>query len=118
VRRWLIVAGFLALFVVGCQRETIADREKTLREDLFTLRSTIDQYTFDKQRAPLSLDDLIRAGYLKELPLDPMTRSRTTWHPVRCEELMSIDQNPEPGICDVHSGSDGTGSDGTAYNTW
>jgi len=92
-------------------------REAVLRQNLFTMRSVIDQYSMDKQKAPQSLDDLVQAGYLKQIPTDPMTNSKDTWQPVQEDVLVSVDQN-QPGITDVHSGSEATGSDGTAYNTW
>ena len=88
-----------------------------LRQDLFQLRSLISQYTLDKQKAPQSLQDLTSANYLKEIPEDPMTRSRDTWETVQEDTLMAIDQQ-QPGIVDVHSGSQQTSSDGSAYNTW
>jgi general secretion pathway protein G len=92
-------------------------REAVLRQNLFTMRSVIDQYSMDKQKAPQSLDDLVQAGYLKQIPTDPMTNSKDTWQPVQEDVLVSVDQNA-PGITDVHSGSEANGSDGTAYNTW
>ena len=92
-------------------------REAVLRQNLFTMRSVIDQYSMDKQKAPQSLDDLVQAGYLKQIPTDPMTDSKDTWQPVQEDVLTSVDQN-QPGITDVHSGSEANGSDGTAYNTW
>lgn len=93
-------------------------RESVLRQNLFTLRSVISQYTLDKQKAPQSLDDLVQAGYLKQIPVDPMTASSSTWV-VQQEDttLMSVDQQ-EGGIDDVHSGSEATASDGTAYSSW
>lgn len=92
-------------------------REAVLRQNLFTMRSVIDQYSMDKQKAPQSLDDLVQAGYLKQIPTDPMTNSKDTWQTVQEDVLTSVDQT-QPGITDVHSGSEANGSDGTAYNTW
>src|SRR5689334_12673455 len=92
-------------------------KEAVLRQDLFAMRSLIDQYTMDKAKAPQSLDDLVQAGYLKEIPKDPFTDSRDTWQVVQEDTLTSVDQN-EPGISDVHSGSSLTSSDGTAYSSW
>ena len=92
-------------------------RETVLREDLYTLRSSIDQYTLDKQKAPQSLQDLVEAGYIKQIPKDPITNSRDSWVPVTDDSLMSPDQT-QPGIMDVHSGSDASATDGTAYSTW
>jgi general secretion pathway protein G len=95
----------------------IRAREAVLRQDLFTMREQIDNYTLDKQKAPQSLQDLVSAGYLKQLPVDPFTDSRETWVPVQEDVLESIDQS-EPGISDVHSGSNLVGSDGTPYSSW
>jgi general secretion pathway protein G len=91
-------------------------RESVLRSNLSTIRSVISQYTLDKQKAPQSLDDLVTAGYLRQLPMDPMTR-QTNWEVVQEDVMMAVDQQ-EPGITDVHSASSQTASDGTAYSTW
>ena len=79
-------------------------REAVLKQNLFTLRSLINQYGLDKQKAPQSLDDLVQAGYLKELPIDPITGQRD-WQPVQCEEdtITSPDQQDQGGICDVNA---------------
>ncbi len=92
-------------------------KESVLRQDLFQLRSLISQYTLDKQKAPQALDDLVQAGYLKQIPNDPMTGTNSSWTVDQEDSLMSVDQQ-DPGISDVHSGSSGTASDGTAYSTW
>lgn len=92
-------------------------KEAVLRQDLFAMRSVIDQYTLDKGKAPQSLQDLVQAGYLKEIPKDPFTDSNDSWSVEQEDVLLSVDQD-EPGISDVHSGATGTGSDGTAYSSW
>src|SRR6059058_6473101 len=92
-------------------------KESVLKQDLFQMRSLISQYTLDKQKAPQALDDLITAGYLKQIPIDPMTNARDTWTVDQEDTLLSVDQQ-EPGISDVHSGSNAISSDGTAYSTW
>lgn len=92
-------------------------REAVLKEDLHTMRSAIDSYTADKQKAPQSLDDLVNEGYLREIPVDPMTRAKDTWQTSTSDSLRSVDQT-DPGIDDVHSGSQDQGSDGQPYNTW
>ena len=99
------------------QQQIIRAREAVLREDLFTLRQGIDQFTLDKQRAPQSLDEMVQAGYLKVLPKDPMTNSTDSWQTVQEDVMMSVDQT-QPGITDVHSGSNATALDGTAYSSW
>ena len=92
-------------------------REAVLKEDLHTMRSAIDSYTADKQKAPQSLDDLVNDGYLREIPTDPMTRAKDSWQTSTSDALHSLDQT-DPGIDDVHSGSQEQGSDGQPYNTW
>ena len=92
-------------------------REAVLKEDLHVMRAAIDSYTMDKQKAPQSLDDLIQNGYLRSIPEDPMTHSRETWVTNTSESLSSVDQT-DPGIDDIHSGSDETGSDGQPYSAW
>ena len=92
-------------------------REAVLRQDLFAMRSVIDQYTLDKGKAPQSLQDLVQAGYLKEIPKDPFTDSNDSWSVEQEDVLLSVDQD-EPGISDVHSGANGNGSDGTPYSSW
>ena len=92
-------------------------REAVLKEDLQTMRTAIDSYTMDKQKAPQSLDDLIQDGYLKSIPEDPMTHSKDTWVTDTSDAMYSLDET-EPGINDVHSGSDAIGSDGQPYSSW
>jgi general secretion pathway protein G len=93
-------------------------RESVLKQNLFAIRSVISQYTLDKQKAPQSLEDLVSAGYFKQIPNDPMTSRNDSWTvEEETDTIMTADQQ-EPGIYDVHSGSTATGSDGTAYNTW
>ena len=91
--------------------------EAVLRDDLFTLRSLIQKYTLDKQKAPQSLDDLISAGYIKQIPKDPFTGSSDTWVTDQEDVLLSVDQQ-QPGIVDVHSGSSQNSSEGTPYSSW
>jgi general secretion pathway protein G len=91
-------------------------KESVLRQNLFTLRSVISQYTLDKQKAPQALDDLVQAGYLKLIPKDPMT-GEANWQVEQEDVLLAVDQQ-DPGISDVHSASNATSTDGTAYATW
>jgi general secretion pathway protein G len=98
-------------------KSIVQAKEAVLRDDLFTMRSCIDQYTLDKQKAPQSLQDLVSAGYLRTLPKDPFTGSSDTWQTTTDDTLTDPSQT-EPGITDVHSGASGVGSDGTAYSSW
>jgi len=92
-------------------------KEAVLKEDLHTLRTAIDSYTVDKEKAPESLDDLVQAGYLKAVPLDPMTQSSDTWITGESDTMTDIDET-QSGMNDVHSGSQDISSEGTSYNTW
>ncbi|HLY41500.1 MAG TPA: type II secretion system protein [Terracidiphilus sp.] len=92
-------------------------REAALKEDLHVMRAAIDAYTMDKQKAPQSLDDLVQNGYLRSIPVDPMTQSNETWVTDTSDTLSSVDQT-DSGINDVHSGAQDTGSDGQPYSTW
>lgn len=93
-------------------------REAALRDDLYTLRKLIDEFTLDKQRAPTSLDELVEAGYLRGgIPVDPMTGSNQTWR-VDIEDVPLSPDQAAAGIVDVHSGSDDTSLDETPYSGW
>src|ERR1700679_3243900 len=113
----LIIAILAAIAIPAYVSSIRAAREAVLREDLHVLRDAIDSYTNDKNKAPQSLDDLVTAGYLKSVPDDPVTHSTTTWVPTMDDTLQNIDQT-DPGMTDVHSGSDQVGSDGQPYSTW
>jgi general secretion pathway protein G len=112
-----IIAILASIAVGNYQHSVWRAREAVLRNDLFTLRSSIDQYTLDKQKAPQSLGDLVSAGYIKSIPKDPITNATDSWVTEQEDSLMAIDQS-EPGIVDVHSGASTEATDGTAYNTW
>jgi general secretion pathway protein G len=92
-------------------------KEATLREDLHTMRTAIDSYTVDKEKAPDSLDDLVQAGYLKSIPVDPITSSSETWITAQSDTMTDINET-QGGMDNVHSGSQALASDGTSYNTW
>lgn len=111
-----IMAILISIAVPAYQASVIRSKEAVLRQNLFTLRSLIQQYTLDKQKAPQSLEDLTSAGYLRTIPRDPIT-NQADWTVDQEEVLDSIDQQ-EPGISDVHSSSGATASDGTAYSSW
>ncbi|HET7892913.1 MAG TPA: prepilin-type N-terminal cleavage/methylation domain-containing protein [Candidatus Sulfotelmatobacter sp.] len=111
-----IIMILMAVAVPMYNQSIIQARESVLRSNLSTLRSVISQYTLDKQKAPQSLDDLVTAGYLRQIPVDPMTR-QTNWEVVQEDVMLAVDQQ-DPGITDVHSASSASASDGTAYSTW
>jgi general secretion pathway protein G len=98
-------------------RPELHPKESLLKENLYALRNAIDQFTQGKNAAPQSLDDLVRSGYLRELPIDPITGSRTTWQVV-VEDSAEDDDGTPRGIMDVHSGSHAISSEGTPYDSW
>src|SRR6202167_6415960 len=102
----IIMAILLSIALPLYSTSIVRAREAVLRNDLFELRKLISQYTLDKQKAPQSLDDIVSAGYLKELPKDPMTHE-AHWEPKMEEVLLTVDQQ-DPGIDDVHSASNAT----------
>ena len=108
----------ISIAVPNFSRSVTQSREAVLRQNLFTLRSLISQYTLDKQKAPQSLEDLVSAGYLKQIPNDPIT-NQPNWETEQEEDtVMSPDEQDQGGIIDVHSASQLVGSNGKAYNTW
>jgi general secretion pathway protein G len=114
----MMIIGVLTTLAIPSFVSAIRNaREAVLKEDLRVMRSAIDSYTMDKQKAPQSLEDLVQEGYLKVIPEDPMTKARDTWTTDTSDALHSLDQT-DPGIDDVHSGSQETGSDGQPYSTW
>ena len=107
----------LASIGVGRYEQALVQaHEAALHQDLAEMRKAIQNYTLDKEAAPNSLDDLVSAQYLREVPIDPITHQKD-WTVVNCDELLSADQT-STGICDVHSGSDNNGIDGSTYSSW
>ena len=113
----LIIAVLAAIAIPSYLGTIKATREAVLKEDLHVIRGAIDSYTLDKGKAPQSLDDLVQAGYLHEIPTDPTTRSKESWVPNTDTAYTDLNES-DPGITDVHSGSTETGSDGQPYSSW
>jgi general secretion pathway protein G len=96
----------------------IRSKEAVLHDDLFTMRSLIDEYTLDRQESPQALQDLVDHGYIRQIPVDPFTNSNQTWVEVREDDtLTSVDQK-SGGLIDVHSGANGKSLTGDDYSTW
>jgi general secretion pathway protein G len=114
----MAIIGILSAIAIPLfTRQVQRAKEAALKEDLHTMRTAIDSYTVDKEQAPQSLDDLVQAGYLKTVPIDPMTSRNDTWITDQSDTLTDINET-QGGIDDVHSGSQGVASDGTTYNSW
>ncbi len=112
-----IIAVLVSMALPIYQKSIVRSKESVLKNNLFTMRTVIDEYTYDKQKAPQNLDDLVNEGYLREVPVDPMTGSNSTWKIVMEDALTSVNQT-EPGIYDVRSGSDKNSLEGTPYSEW
>lgn len=94
-------------------------REAVLKEDLFQMRKLIDQYCQDKAKYPASLQTLVDEKYLRAIPVDPITKSASTWVEIRETPPMDEYVMPENlGIVDVKSGAEIKAQDGTLYSTW
>ncbi len=112
-----IISVLLAIALPIYQKSIVRAKESVLRNNLFTLRTMIDEYTIDKQKAPDSLQDLVSEGYLRQIPQDPITNSSDTWR-VIMEDTPVGGSTSSPGVFDVRSGSDKTALDGTSYSDW
>jgi general secretion pathway protein G len=112
-----IIAILISIAVPIYNHVITRSRESVLRSNLFTMRTLIDEYTYDKQKAPQSLQDLVGEGYLREVPVDPITNSRDAWKIVM-EDPNNAMNPQEPGMYDVRSGSDRTSLEGTPYSDW
>lgn len=112
-----IISLLLAIALPIYQKSIVRARESVLRNNIFTLRTMIDEYTIDKQKAPDTLQDLVSEGYLRQVPQDPMTGSDQTWK-IIMEDAPIGGANSTPGIFDVKSGSDKTALDGSLYSDW
>lgn len=112
-----IIAILGAIAIPMYKAVVLHAKETVLKDNLREIRKVIDQYTADKQKAPQSLQDLVDAGYFRELPTDPLTNSNSTWQTAADTAVASPEQT-ESGIVDIHSGSAAISSEGTPYNTW
>ena len=112
-----IISILVAIAVPMYQKSLIRTKESLLKNNLFTMRTVIDEYTFDKQKAPQTLDDLVNDGYLRGIPVDPITGNSQTWRVIMEDAISSVNQT-QPGIFDVRSGSDLKSLEGTSYAEW
>jgi general secretion pathway protein G len=112
-----IISILLAIAIPIYNKSILRSRETVLHNNLFTLRTMIDEYTVDKGYAPATLDDLVSEGYLRQVPADPITASNQTWK-IIMEDTPAGGSNQPPGIFDVRSGSNKVALDGTNYSDW
>jgi general secretion pathway protein G len=122
----IAIVGILATIAMPAMKDMPRRaNEAVLKTNLRTLRDVIDQHYGDKGKYPTSLEALVETGYLRKIPIDPITKSSETWVPVY-EELdpdnppaeTETSEDGQPGIIDVHSGAPGNSLDGTPYSEW
>ncbi len=112
----LIMSILIGIAAIAYDKTVVKARESVLKQDLQTMRQAIDNYTMDKQQAPQSLEDLVDAHYLREIPIDPVSQQKD-WVLHFGDTVLTAEQSGT-GVDDVHSGSEVVGSNGEAYNTW
>jgi general secretion pathway protein G len=112
-----VIAVLMSIALPIYTRSIQRSKESVLKNNLFTLRTVIDEYTYDKQKAPQSLQDLVSDGYLRQVPMDPITGSNESWKLIMEDATNTVNQT-QPGIFDVRSGSDLTSQEGTPYSEW
>jgi general secretion pathway protein G len=112
-----LILILVSISIPAYNQSILRAKESVLLQNLFTLRSLISQYTLDKQKAPQSLEDLVQAQYIKQIPIDPFTGKNDTWTVDQEDYTLSVDQQ-DTGITDVHSGSALISTTGNAYSSW
>jgi general secretion pathway protein G len=112
-----IIAILMAVAIPIYSRSIVRAKESVLKNNLFTMRTVIDEYTYDKQKAPQTLNDLVSDGYMRQIPVDPITGTADSWRVIMEDASNTVNQS-EPGIFDVRSGSDKTSLEGTPYSEW
>ncbi len=115
----IVISIILILLAMGAGnywKSVLRSKEAVLKQDLQVMRNAIQQYTLDKQQAPASLEELVSAGYLREVPTDPITQQKN-WRVVYEDTLLTPEQTGT-GITDVFSTADQTSSEGTPYSSW
>ena len=108
-----IIITILSISIPMYTRAIIRTKEVVLLNNLQAIRKVIDQYTYDKEAPPQTLDELVSEGYFRSIPTDPFTESNSTW-----EDISNVGPSGESGLFDVKSGSDRIGLDGSNYSEW
>jgi general secretion pathway protein G len=112
-----IIVILIAIAIPYYQKTLVRAKESVLHNNLSAMRNAIDEYSFDKQKAPHDLQDLVSDGYLRNVPNDPITQKNDTWK-IIMEDAGQAVSSTDPGIFDVRSGSDKKSLDGTNYADW
>jgi len=114
----MVIIGLLSSVAISLHKRAIwKAREAVLKENLFQFRESLEEYYADKSHYPVDLETLVDEGYMRKIPVDPITQQNDTWEVIYEEP---VDDNPdyEVGVYDVRSGSGLQALDGTYYNEW
>ncbi|HVY91734.1 MAG TPA: type II secretion system protein [Bryobacteraceae bacterium] len=111
-----VILILLGIAIPRYQKAIIRAKETVLHNNLSAIRNAIDEYSYDKQKAPQTLQDLVTEGYLREIPKDPIT-GNNEWREIQEDASDSVDSS-EPGLFDVRSESSKTSLEGTPYSDW
>jgi len=112
-----IIAVLMSVAIPIYSRSIVRAKESVLKNNLFTMRTVIDEYTYDKQKAPQTLNDLVSDGYMRQIPVDPITGTADSWKVIMEDAGNTVNQS-QPGIFDVRSGSDKVSLEGNPYSEW
>lgn len=112
-----VISILMSVAVPMYTKALTRSKETILRQNLFTMRTVIDEYTYDKGKAPQTLEDLVQAGYLRKIPVDPISGTDQGWRIIMEDASNSVNQ-AEPGIFDVRSGTDKVSLEGSPYSEW
>ena len=110
-----IIVVLAVIGVTSYKQVQLKARETLLKDDLNTMRKLLDQYEADREKLPQALDDLVSAGYMREVPVDPITGEKD-WNPEMGEDTTAREGGQ--GIVNIHSSAQGEGSDGKAYSEY
>ncbi len=113
-----IITIIVGMAVPIYQKSILRAKESVLRNNLFTMRTQIDEFTYDKQKAPQTLQEMVTEGYLRSVPADPITGSADSWKIIMEDASQTTSTNSQPGIFDVRSGSPKQSLEGTPYAEW
>ncbi len=117
----LMIAMFILIILMTVaiptyQRSVLQARETVLKQNLWQMRRSIDQYATDKGKLPQSLQDLVDGGYLREIPVDPLNEEKKEWDEIQGEDIYSSEG--EQGLKDIKSLAQGADSDGKNYTEY
>ena len=112
-----VIAVLMSVALPIYTRSIQRSKESVLKNNLYTMRTVIDEYTYDKQKAPQTLQDLVSDGYLRQIPVDPITGNADSWKLIMEDASNTVNQTM-PGIYDIRSGAEGTSLEGTPYGEW